>query len=155
MFARNFSLTSFTASLHGCLPRCVLPLALAMGLATAGSSALAQAGATCVPGGTVAETNACAVKDFQEADTALQIYYGDVMRILSAHERPTLRQDQSNWQRTSRQQCKRQSSGHESQPEWTRVYHACLIDQLKARRLALTHWLHHGEAPNAPATSAP
>ncbi len=146
MFARNFSITSFTASVHRCLARCVLPLAFAM----TSTSALAQAGANCVPGGTVAETNACAVKDFQEADTALQIYYGDVMRILSAHERPALRKDQSEWQRTSRHYCKRHNRGKEDRPEWVRLYHECLIAQLSSRRIALTQWLHTGEAPAAP-----
>ena len=40
-----------------------------------GSLALAQAGAACQPGGTVAEVNACAVQDFQAADTTIQILY--------------------------------------------------------------------------------
>ena len=62
-----------------------------------GSLALAQAGAACQPGGTVAEVNACAVQDFQAADTTIQILYEDVMRALSAHERPQLRQEHSAW----------------------------------------------------------
>ena len=49
-----------------------------------GTYAHAQAGADCVPGGTVQQTNACAIKDFQQADTDHQILYGDVMRALSA-----------------------------------------------------------------------
>ena len=73
--------------------------ALALALCLVGQAAWAQAGGACRPGGTVEETNACAVRDYQEADTAIQIQYGDVMRALSAHERPGLRQDHANWQR--------------------------------------------------------
>ncbi len=53
-----------------------------------GADAHAQAGTACKPGGTVEETNACAVQVFQAADTEIAILYGDVMRALSAHERP-------------------------------------------------------------------
>ncbi|HRO55053.1 MAG TPA: hypothetical protein PK043_18030, partial [Alicycliphilus sp.] len=59
--------------------------ALALALCLVGQAAWAQAGGACRPGGTVDETNACAVRDYQEADTAIQIQYGDVMRALSAH----------------------------------------------------------------------
>ena len=38
-------------------------------------AAHAQAGAACQPTGTVAEVNACAVQDFQAADTTIQILY--------------------------------------------------------------------------------
>jgi hypothetical protein len=58
-------------------------------------TARAQAGAACDPQSTaVASLNACAVQHFQEVDTAQNILYADVMRALSAHERPALRQDQ-------------------------------------------------------------
>ena len=57
-------------------------------------TARAQAGAACDPQSTaVASLNACAVQHFQEVDTAQNILYADVMRALSAHERPALRQD--------------------------------------------------------------
>ena len=121
--------------------------ALALALCLGGTSAWAQAGGACRPGGTVAEVNACAVRDYQEADTALQILYGDVMRALSAHERPALRQDQQAWQRTRVTQCKQAQRAQEQRPEWPRLYHACLVAQTQARRQALMHWLHHGEAP--------
>ena len=62
-------------------------------------AAWAQSGAGCVPGGTVAEVNACALQDFQTADTAIAVLYGDVMRALSAHERPQLREEHGAWPR--------------------------------------------------------
>ena len=70
------------------------------------SPAHAQAGAACKPGGSVEETNACAVQAFQAADTEIAILYGDVMRALSAHERPQLRQEHTAWQRERTTRCK-------------------------------------------------
>lgn len=61
------------------------------------ADAHSQAGAACKPGGTVEETNACAVQAFQAADTEIAVLYGDVMRALSAHERPQLRQEHTAW----------------------------------------------------------
>ncbi|AEB85220.1 lysozyme inhibitor LprI family protein [Alicycliphilus denitrificans] len=121
--------------------------ALALALCLGGTAAWAQAGGACRPGGSVEETNACAVRDYQEADTALQILYGDVMRALSAHERPALRQDHQAWQRARITQCKQAQRAQEQRPEWPRLYHECLVAQTRARRQALMHWLHHGEAP--------
>jgi uncharacterized protein YecT (DUF1311 family) len=112
-----------------------------------GTVAWAQAGGDCRPGGTVAETNACAVRDYQQADADLQILYGDVMRSLSAHERPALRQDQSNWQRARMARCKAEHSVAEARPEWPRLHHQCLITQTRGRRAGLMFWLQHGEAP--------
>ena len=115
--------------------------------------AQAQAGAACRPGGTVDETNACAIQAYQEADSAVQVLYGDVMRALSAHERPALRQDHTAWQRTRTTQCKQAQRAQEPRPEWPRLYHACLTAQTQARRDALMHWLHHGEAPQPSTTN--
>ena len=121
--------------------------ALALALCLVGQAAWAQAGGACRPGGTVDETNACAVRDYQEADSALQVLYGDVMRALSAHERPALRQDHANWQRARITRCKEAQRTNEALPEWPRLYHECLTAQTQARRHALSYWLHHGQAP--------
>ena len=74
---------------------CHLAMACALPLLMFPHAAHAQAGAACRAGGTVEQTNACAVQDFQAADTTISILYGDVMRALSAHERPQLRQEQT------------------------------------------------------------
>ena len=104
----------------------------------------AQAGADCVPGGNVQQTNACAIKDFQQADTDHQILYGDVMRALSAHERPALRKEQSDWTRSRTTQCKKAQAAFEAQADWPRRFHECLSQQIKARDGVLKQWLHHG-----------
>lgn len=105
------------------------------------TGAQAQAGAACRPEGTVAETNACAVQTFQAADTAISILYSDVMRALSAHERPQLRQEQTAWQRQRTMLCKQGTQSTEGQPEWPRLYHACLTAETEARRQGLMRWL--------------
>jgi uncharacterized protein YecT (DUF1311 family) len=107
----------------------------------------AQAGADCVPGGTVQQTNACAIKDFQQVDTDHQILYGDVMRALSAHERPALRKEQSEWTRQRNTLCKQSQAPFEAQPDWPRRYHQCLIQQIRARDDVLKQWLHQGPPP--------
>ncbi len=101
----------------------------------------AQAGAGCKPQGTVAEVNACAVQDFQAADTTSQILYEDVMRALSAHERPQLRQEHSAWLRERTAHCKRETQAAETQPEGPRLYHQCLTRKTQERRRGLMRWL--------------
>lgn len=101
----------------------------------------AQAGAACKPGGSVDETNACAVQAFQAADTQIAILYGDVMRALSAHERPQLRQEHTAWQRQRTTRCKQAMRSSESQPQWPRLYHECLATETEARRKGLMRWL--------------
>ncbi|MBV8247012.1 MAG: DUF1311 domain-containing protein [Comamonas sp.] len=127
-------------------PKAIVSKAMAAMVLTAfqGLQAHAQAGSDCVPGGTVSQTNACAVKAFQLADTDNQILYGDVMRALSAHERPTLRKDQAEWTRHRIQQCKQAQAGFEAQQDWPRRYHECLVQQIKARDAVLKRWLHQG-----------
>ncbi len=127
--------------------RVALPLAFLCIASVFTMNSFAQAGASCVPNGSTPEVNACAVKQFQEADTALNIYYGDVMTALSAHERPQLRQDQNNWFRTRRDYCNRQQRSNEGKPEWERLYNECLVKVIQARRGALSQWLHTGNPP--------
>ena len=111
-------------------------------------SALAQAGAACDPqSADTASTNACAVQRFQQADSAQNILYGDVMRALSTHERPALRKDQSAWSRQRTSSCKARHASDEGRADWPQRLHDCLTQQTEARHAALRHWLHHGEAP--------
>lgn len=123
------------------IPRWAL-CALAVGALACSTGAHAQAGAACKPDGTVAETNACAVQAFQTADTQIAILYGDVMRALSAHERPQLRQEQSAWQRERTLRCKQATRATEQQPEGPRLYSECLTTETKARRQGLMRWLN-------------
>ena len=127
----------------------LLALFFAVSAALAPQCALAQAGATCVSGGSTEQTNACAVQAFQQADTDNNILYGDVMRILSAHERPALRRDQNDWTRQRTATCKKQEAAHEAQPNWSRRYHECLVAETSKRKKELMVWLHEGPPPGA------
>ena len=115
--------------------------ATAMGALLGSSGVHAQAGAACRDSGILEETNACAVKAYQAADTQIAILYSDVMRALSAHERPQLRQEQTAWQRERTTRCKQTNRVSESQPEWPRLYHECLTTETEARRRGLMRWL--------------
>ena len=140
-------MTSFLANFEQKPATLIARYALAA-ITLAGSvGAWAQAGADCVPTGTVQQINACAVKDFQQADADHNILYGDVMRSLSAHERPSLRREQSEWSRHRVTQCKQANKTFEAQPDWPSRYHQCLVQQIKARDVVLKRWLHEG-APN-------
>lgn len=122
--------------------------ACALLLGSLSTTALAQAGAACDPQSTAASSRgACAVQRFQEVDTAQNILYADVMRALSAHERPALRQDQTAWSRQRTRDCKARHAADEGQSDWPARYHQCLTAATEARRAALMHWLHHGEKP--------
>ncbi len=101
----------------------------------------AQAGAACSDTGTLEATNACAVQTFQAADAQIAILYGDVMRALSAHERPQLRQEHTAWQRERAARCKQATRESESEPQWPRLYHACLTTETESRRRGLMRWL--------------
>ena len=118
--------------------------ALALAFLLLPSTSNAQAGGDCVVGGTVQQTNACAIKDFQQADTDSQILYGDVMRALSAHERPALRKEQNEWSRQRVTQCKQSTKAFEAQADWPSRYHGCLVQQIKVRDAVLKRWLHLG-----------
>ena len=118
--------------------------ALALAFFLLPTAVQAQAGSDCVPGGTTTQTNACAIRYFQEADTDNQILYGDVMRSLSAHERPALRKEQSEWSRQRITQCKQSVKAFETQADWPGRYHRCLVQQIKARDAVLKRWLHQG-----------
>ena len=114
---------------------------LGLVLLTGVGPASAQAGAACVPGGTVEQVNACALRDFQAADTDIGVLYSDVMRALSAHERPQLRQEHTAWLRTRTTQCKQATRASEQQPEGPRLYHECLTRETQERRKGLMRWL--------------
>ena len=130
--------------MKGCKPAAVhtsLIAGLVGMLALACTPAFAQAGAACRPSGSLAETNACAVQDFQAADTTIAVLYSDVMRALAAHERPQLRQEHTAWQRERATRCKQTQRSNESQPQWPRLYHECLTAETQARRKGLMRWL--------------
>lgn len=105
-------------------------------------SGLGQAGAACVPGGTQAQVNACALRDFQAADTALGLAYGQAMQALPAAKRAGLRRQHSAWLRQRNAACHEETRAFEQQADGPRRYHACLTDKTQQRRQELIQRLH-------------
>jgi len=101
----------------------------------------AQTSAACKAATTSDEANACAVRTFQAVDTEIAILYSDVMRALSAHERPLLRQEHAAWQRERTTRCKQATRSTESDATWPYAYHECLTAETQARRKGLLRWL--------------
>ncbi|MBS0430160.1 MAG: DUF1311 domain-containing protein [Proteobacteria bacterium] len=110
-------------------------------LAAVAAGVQAQAGADCKPQGTPAEANACALRDFQAADTEIAVLYADVMRALSAHERPQLRREHTAWNQQRITHCKQATRPAEQQPDGPRRYHECMTEQTRERRRGLMRWL--------------
>ena len=129
---------------------CTAAMTLGLTVLLNTTAAQAQAGAACEPLSRQTEhLNACAVQRFQQADTAQNMLYADVMRALSAHERPDLRKDQTAWSRQRTAQCKQRHAADESRADWPQRYHDCLTEATEQRRKALMHWLHTGNAPSS------
>lgn len=103
--------------------------------------AFAQAGAACVPGGTQEQVNACALRDFQAADTAMGMAYSDAMQALPAAERTKLRREHSAWLQQRNTSCNEETRAFEQQADGPRRYHECLTDKTQQRRQSLIHRL--------------
>ena len=113
---------------------------LLCGSVLAGASAWAQAGAACNPQGSTEQVNACAVRDFQAADIALNIRYLETMQALPPEKRPALRQQQNGWIKSRVARCKADHRAQENQPDWPQRYNQCLVQLTTARQTALGEW---------------
>ncbi len=97
--------------------------------------ARAQAGAACDPAGDPQQRDACAVRDFQQADIRLSIRYREVMESLpAAGERIALRQQQRQWLRARETDCRNGVRRHEGGSAWALAYYGCL-EQATRRRI--------------------
>lgn len=119
----------------------------ALALSAAAPQAQAQALAPASPACTAATYTAttCTLQDFEAVRDATETLYGDVLLVLSAHERPALRGNQNEWRRTARQHCQQAApAGPDLHAPAASAHHACMIEQHALRRQALRHWLMHG-----------
>ncbi|MDO5088143.1 MAG: lysozyme inhibitor LprI family protein [Comamonadaceae bacterium] len=130
-----------------------LPFLSAAALALSGAAAsLAQAqplAPSASPACTAGHSAACTLQDFEAVRDATETLYGDVLLVLSAHERPALRADQAQWRRQARQHCQQQAPlrGDMAAPG-NSAHHACMVSQhLERRRVLRQHWLMGGGVP--------
>ena len=90
-------------------------------------------------------TETCSLQDFDAVRDATETLYGDILLVLSAHERPRLRSNQNEWRRTARAQCNRAApaGANLNAPQASR-HHACMIEQHLQRQQELRRWLMNG-----------
>ncbi|WP_168797358.1 lysozyme inhibitor LprI family protein [Lampropedia aestuarii] len=87
----------------------------------------------------------CTLQDFEAMRETTETLYGDVLLILSAHERPALRSNQQNWRRVARAHCNQVApAGGALEASSASAHHACMIEQEQERRLQIRQWLMHG-----------
>ncbi|PAT43051.1 lysozyme inhibitor LprI family protein [Vandammella animalimorsus] len=114
-------------------------------LALSAAAPLAQAQALATTASPACTAATCTLQDFEAVRDATETLYGDVLLVLSAHERPTLRGNQNEWRRTARQHCQQAApAGPDLHAPAASAHHACMIEQHALRRQALRHWLMHG-----------
>jgi uncharacterized protein YecT (DUF1311 family) len=70
--------------------------------------------------------NACAVRDFREADKMLNEKYKAVMASLAPTKQKTLRQEQRSWLKVRDPQCKLKAKFSEGGSIWPIEYFGCL-----------------------------
>ncbi|WP_158291778.1 lysozyme inhibitor LprI family protein [Lampropedia puyangensis] len=87
----------------------------------------------------------CTLQDFEAVRDATEVMYGDVLLVLSAHERPALRSNQNEWRRAARAHCNQTApAGADLQATNASAHHACMIAQDMQRRQQIRHWLMNG-----------
>ncbi|MFV0679102.1 lysozyme inhibitor LprI family protein [Ottowia sp.] len=90
-------------------------------------------------------TENCSLQDFEAVRDATETLYGDILLILSAHERPALRSNQNEWRRTARAQCNQAApAGANLNASQASPHHACMIEQDLRRHKELRRWLMDG-----------
>lgn len=87
----------------------------------------------------------CTLQDFEEIRNATETLYGDVLLVLSAHERPALRSNHQTWRRGARAHCNQVApTGPDLMASSASAHHACMIEQDMQRRLLIRQWLMYG-----------
>lgn len=94
----------------------------------------------CNPNGNQQQMNDCAVRDFRAADAALNIRYGEVMKMLSPQMRVALRNEQRTWLKGRDPVCKRAAKANEGGSIWPLVFNACLEKSTRKRTAELDRW---------------
>jgi uncharacterized protein YecT (DUF1311 family) len=94
--------------------------------ATATKAAEGENGFDCKYDGNQQEMNACAVRDFREADKMLNKKYKAVMASLEPTKQRTLRHEQRSWLKTRDPKCKLNAKSSEGGSIWPIEYFGCL-----------------------------
>jgi uncharacterized protein YecT (DUF1311 family) len=106
-------------------------------------AAQAASGATddnaieCNGDGTQREMNACAIKDYEAADKALNEKYQALMARLPPEKQQSLRVEQRAWLKKRDPDCKAEAKPSEGGSIWAMEYYSCLAEATQKRTKAL------------------
>ena len=100
------------------------------------ASNLAQAGESviCNYSGNQQEMNACALQDFEKADSALNAEYKNAMTLLSEAQKENLLQSQRVWLQNRDPQCRAEANEEaEGDSMWQMLFNSCRAKLTEAR----------------------
>jgi uncharacterized protein YecT (DUF1311 family) len=113
--------------------RSTLPLGCLALSATIASVAHGDERTLCKYDGTQQEMNACAVRDYEVADAALNKRYKEVMSRLIPEEQQSLRSQQRHWLKKRDPLCKSEVKDSEGGSIWPSEYFDCLKTETERR----------------------
>lgn len=94
----------------------------------------------CKPDGNQQEMNACAFRDHQVADQALNAKYKEVLAALSPSEKQKLRQEQRAWLKKLAPKCVAAAKASEGGSIWALEYYGCTRIETERRTKQLANW---------------
>lgn len=109
------------------------------GLLMAATTASAQP-FQCRPDGTQQEMNACAQRDYKQADDALNATYRQLRTKLGPTDREKLLLEQRTWLRKRDPLCKAHARPSEGGSIWPLEFYGCLTSATQARTAQLATW---------------
>lgn len=115
------------------------PLLMA-NLSAAKPSTEVESAFPCKYDGNQQEMNACALRDYKQADLALNQRYKAVMAALPVARQKSLRQQQRNWLRNRDPRCKKEAEPSEGGSIWQLEYFGCLKAATELRTKAVEQW---------------
>lgn len=105
-----------------------------------GTAAENPAAFECKPDGNQQEMNACAFRDHQVADQALNAKYKEVLATLSPSAQQQLRQEQRAWLKKLAPKCMAAAKASEGGSIWALEYYGCTRLETEDRTRQLANW---------------
>ncbi|MFT3735062.1 MAG: lysozyme inhibitor LprI family protein [Rhodocyclaceae bacterium] len=103
-------------------------------------NALAADEFECNYSGNQQEMNACAVRDYKQADQALNQEYGSLMARLAPEQQLQLRKAQRAWLKKRDPQCRKAVRDSEGGSIWQGEFYSCLEEVTINRTQQLKQW---------------
>lgn len=94
----------------------------------------------CNRSGSQPELNACAIRDYQRADKALNAEYKTRMAALPAQSQEALRKEQRAWLKERDQKCREEVEDSEGGSIWPLEFYGCLESATTERTKEISAW---------------